>query len=407
MKRVFKWLGIVVACLVLIVAGTVAFIHFRGMPSYDVSVPDLTVERTPERIARGRHLALSLCAECHRNPVTRTLSGTQMLDLPAEFGIAYSRNITNHPTKGIGSWKDGEIAWLLRTGVHPRTGLFVPPWMPKFVHMSDEDISSLIAWLRSDDPLVASTDQDNRESEPTLFTKMLSTFAFQAFPYPARPIPQPDTTNLVTYGKYLATGVYDCYACHSADIATMNQLEPEKTEGFFGGGTQMLDVNRNPMYTTNITMDKTHGIGSWTEEQFTTALRDGFRPDGTPIKYPMPRGVHFTDLEIKAMYAYLRTVPPSAAPRKQSHVYTPTNASDAGERAYLAYGCVNCHGSTGIGYGDLRAANRKYPEDSTLISVIRNIRAYYPESSMPTWDGHIREDEYAPLARYVRSLASR
>ncbi len=405
MKRVFKWLGILVACLVLVAAGTVAFLHFRGMPKYDVQVPTLTVASTPERVARGRHLALSLCAECHRNPTTRTLSGTQMLDLPEEFGLAYSRNITNHPTKGIGSWKDGEIAWLLRTGIHPRTGLYVPPWMPKFVHMSDEDLASVIAWLRSDDPMLAATDQDNRESEPSLLTKALASFAFKPFAYPTSPLPQPDTTNLVTYGKYLATGVYDCYACHSADIAQMNQLEPEKTPGFLGGGTQMLDVNRNPIFAPNITMDKTHGIGSWTEAQFMTAMRDGFRPDGTPIKYPMPRGVHFSDLEIKAMWAYISSVPANANPRKQGRVYTGTGGP--GERAYLAYGCVNCHGSTGIGYGDLRLANKKYPEDSTLIDVIRNITKYYPESSMPVWHGHIREDEYTPLAQYVRTLGTK
>ncbi|MCX6141403.1 MAG: cytochrome c [Candidatus Kapabacteria bacterium] len=404
MKRILKWAGLAVSLIALIVGGFALFIQLRSMPKFDVSVPDITVQSTPERIARGRHLAMSLCAECHRHPTTRTLSGTQMLDLPEQFGVAFSKNITNHPTKGIGSWKDGEIIWLLRTGIHPKTGLYVPPWMPKFVHMSDEDLQSIVAWLRSDDPIVAATDQDNTASTPSWFAKFLVTVAFKPFDYPKTAIAQPDTTNLVSYGKYLATGVYDCYACHSADIATMNQLEPEKSPGFMGGGTQMLDVNRNPMYATNITFDKTHGIGSWTEGQFIVALRDGFRPNGAPIRYPMPRGVHMSELELRAMYAYLQTVPVSAKANVPSYAYTPASGSTAGEKAYHAYGCVNCHGATGVGYGDLRLADKKYPDDTTLISVIRNVRTYYPESTMPVWDGHVKEDDYASLAAHVRRL---
>ncbi len=405
MKRVFKWLGIVVAFIALAAGAFAMFVQLRSMPSYDVAVPTITVERTPARIERGRHLAMSLCAECHRHPTTRTLSGTQMLDLPEQFGTAYSKNITNHDTKGIGSWKDGEIIWLLRTGIHPKTGLYVPPWMPKFVHMSDEDVKSIVAWLRSDDPIVAATDQDNSESTPSWFAKFLVTIAFKPYDYPKEAIAQPDTTNLVSYGKYLATGVYDCYACHSEDIATMNPLDPESSPGFMGGGTQMLDVNRKAVYTTNITFNKEHGIGSWTEEQFVTALRDGFRPDGSPLKYPMPRGVHMNDRELRAMYAYLKTVPQSTTERMKGFDYSTVKTSSAGEKAYLTYGCVNCHGSTGVGYGDLRLADKKYPDDSTLISVIRNVRAFYPESTMPVWDGHVKEADFASLAAHVRSLA--
>lgn len=404
MKRLLKWAGIGISGVVLLLGAFALFVQLRGIPTYPTNVPSITVEPTPERVARGRHLALSLCAECHQHPTTRVLSGTQMLELPEQFGLAYSKNITNHPTRGIGSWKDGEIVWLLRTGIHPQTGLYVPPWMPKFVHMSDEDLYSIVAWLRSDDPMLNASDKENVPSEPSWFAKFLVTVAFKPFDFPTSPIAQPDTTNLVSYGKYLSTGIYDCFACHSEDIATMNILEPEKTSGFFGGGTELLDVNRKPINAPNITMDKSNGIGTWSEEQFFTAMRDGFRPDGTPVKFAMPRGVHMTDLELRAMWAYLKSVPVLATARKVGHVYNaPTNAS-VGEKAYLSYGCVNCHGDSGLGFGDLRQANAKYPEDSTLISVIRNIRAYYPESTMPVWNGRIKESEYASLAAHVRKL---
>lgn len=407
MKRIFKWVGLVVLVLVVAAGSFAAWIQFRELQVYPIEAPDVTVATSPERVERGRHLALSLCAECHRHPTTRTLSGTQMLDMPEQFGLAFSKNITNHRTKGIGAWKDGELLWLLRTGIHPKTGLYVPPWMPKFVHMSDEDLESIVAWLRSDDPMLEATDQVNTEPSPSWFAKFLFTVAFAPFDYPKEAIAPPDTNNMVAFGKYLVTGVHDCYACHSEDIASMNQLEPEKTPGYMAGGTQMLDVNRNPMYAPNITLHKTNGIGAWTEEQFVVALRDGFRPNGTPIKFPMPRGVNMTDRELRAMYAYIKTIPVSDNTTAASHVYQASAGASVGEKAYLTYGCTNCHGSTGLGYGDLRQADKKYPDDETLISVIRNIRTYYPESTMPVWDGRIKENEYASLATYVRSLGKK
>ena len=45
-----------------------------------------------------------LCAGCHLDPVTQKLTGKQMVDAPHEFGRIFSKNITRHPTKGIGGW---------------------------------------------------------------------------------------------------------------------------------------------------------------------------------------------------------------------------------------------------------------------------------------------------------------
>ena len=73
--------------------------------------------------------------------------------------------------------------------------------------MSDEDLHSIIAWLRSDDPLLAAAPVDNRTSEPSFFAKFLSHIAFKPFEYPTEPKPHPDTTNTVKYGEYLSTAV--------------------------------------------------------------------------------------------------------------------------------------------------------------------------------------------------------
>jgi mono/diheme cytochrome c family protein len=66
-------------------------------------------------------------------------------------------------------------------------------------------------------------------------------------------------------------------------------------------------------YATNLTPDENTGLGIWNEEMFVRALRTG-RHMGTsrPILPPMPWQLYatITDDDIKAMYAYLRSIPP-------------------------------------------------------------------------------------------------
>ncbi|HYG15980.1 MAG TPA: cytochrome c, partial [Bacteroidia bacterium] len=235
--------------------------------------------------------------------------GALVKDIPELFGEIYSMNITNDPEVGIGKWTDGEIAYFLRTGLR-KDGSYAPTYMPKFPLVSDEDLKSIIAWLRSGEPAVQASKEEPQKSKPSLFTKFLCNVlpAGKPFPYPKEPIAIPDSNNAVAYGKYLATNLYACFACHSKSFPTNNELEPEKSEGFFGGGNVMKDLNGNEVKTRNITPDAATGIGSWTEEQFVTALRTGKTPNGQ-VKYPMMPYTLLTDLEAKAIYAYLKTVP--------------------------------------------------------------------------------------------------
>ena len=53
-----------------------------------------------------------LCAECHLDNDTGTLAGSRCPTCPTQFGAAHSANITRDPETGIGSWTDGELAYL-------------------------------------------------------------------------------------------------------------------------------------------------------------------------------------------------------------------------------------------------------------------------------------------------------
>jgi len=65
-------------------------------------------------------------------------------------------------------------------------------------------------------------------------------------------------------------------------------------------------------FPRNLTPDMETGIGKWTEAQIVTAIREGRRPDGTPLLPPMPWPMysHLTDKEAYAVAAYLKTIPP-------------------------------------------------------------------------------------------------
>jgi mono/diheme cytochrome c family protein len=93
------------------------------------------------------------------------------------------------------------------------------------------------------------------------------------------------------YGQYLARNA-GCPSCHGP--------------GLSGGKIPGTPPEWKP--AANITPT---GIGAWSLDDFKRALREGKRPNGTPIDSIMPwkASGHMTDDEIASVYAFLRTVP--------------------------------------------------------------------------------------------------
>ena len=68
-------------------------------------------------------------------------------------------------------------------------------------------------------------------------------------------------------------------------------------------------------FAPNLTPDKATGLGSWTPEMFANALRTGKHrgeANGRPILPPMPWPMYkdLTDADLRAMFAYLQSLPP-------------------------------------------------------------------------------------------------
>jgi mono/diheme cytochrome c family protein len=79
------------------------------------------------------------------------------------------------------------------------------------------------------------------------------------------------------------------------------------------------------VYSSNITSDRQTGIGGWTDDQIITAIRLGRRPNGERLipvhPYPVFNGMAEEDL--RALVAYLRTVPPVSRPNQPKNITVP------------------------------------------------------------------------------------
>jgi mono/diheme cytochrome c family protein len=402
--KVLKVLGWSVLGIVTVAGGAAVYIQVTGIPRYTPEPVSFPVEYTQERVVRGRRTVTRLCASCHQGRETGALSGHAMTDAPGAFGWIHSANITQDPQYGIGRYTDSELAYLLRTGI-ARDGRYTPPWMLKFPHLADEELREIISFLRSDDPLVRPIPLSAPKSRPSFFTKFLARVAFRPLPYPDHEIVAPPASDRVAYGRYLVTAKLDCFNCHSKDFSTNDDLVPERSKGYLGGGNAMKDRTGGVVYTANLTPDVATGIGSWTYEQFRRTLATGIRPDGRALRSPMTARTDIDDEEAAAIWTYLRTVPALHNPLPSPPAWPAETQADAGSAVYYKYGCNVCHGADGSAPHDLRRSRERFPTDEALVGRIRHPERTRPGISMPTWDGMIEEHEYAPLVRFVRSLA--
>lgn len=156
-KKILKWTGILLITLVVTI--TIVTVARQNL-KYDAPYPDIKASTDSAVIARGKHLVISSahCINCHSTANVDSLtdlgkdaplSGGVLFDIP--IAKIYSKNITPDKETGIGNYTDGEIARVLRYGVHPN-GDPVYDFMP-FHNMSDEDLTEVISYLRSQKPV--------------------------------------------------------------------------------------------------------------------------------------------------------------------------------------------------------------------------------------------------------------
>lgn len=283
-----------------------AALIFSCRTHFPVEKMDYTVAETDSQLSEGRKLTVSMCGPCHYDPLTHKLTGKQQHDLPKIAGKVYSRNITQDTEAGIAAYTNGELVYLLRTGI-ARDGRLMP-YMQR-PNLADKDLQAIIAFLHSDDALVTPSKQQPPPTRYTAFGK----FGINHFPgplnYPTKEIQKPEVnaTN-AAYGKYLVDNL-SCYHCHSKSFLKVDELEPERSKGYMAGGNKLKDENGNRVRSSNITFDTATGIGTWSEADFKRAVKSGFSKDGNTLSAIMPRYTALSDTDVAAIFAYLATIP--------------------------------------------------------------------------------------------------
>ena len=155
-----------------------------------------------------------------------------------------------------------------------------------------------------------------------------------AQPAPPPPAPAAPAQSPVERGKYIVTAGA-CHDCHTPLMMGPNGPEPDMSR-MLSGHPESIKIARGPKlddpwmaaasstmtawsgpwgisYTANLTPDQNTGLGNWTEDMFISAIREG-KHMGTsrPILPPMPWQVfrNYTDDDLKAIFAYLKSIPP-------------------------------------------------------------------------------------------------
>jgi mono/diheme cytochrome c family protein len=311
MNRLGKTLGLALAVLGLGLAAGITF-TIGWHPFIGPRARPLTARRfesTPERVARGAYLVqVTDCMGCHADHdwtahdapvVPKTLGAGQDMTMLQGFpGKVYAPNITPDAETGAGSWSDDQLARAIREGVgHDGRALF--PFMPYqgFRALSDEDLASIIVYLRSLPPV--------HKQQPTTELIFPVNYLIRNIPQPLEaPVQAPDLSTPEKRGKYLVT-IAGCADCHTPQDAHGQPL-PGKA---LAGGL-ILDGPWGRVASGNITPDAS-GIPYYDLAMFTEVMRTGFvkaRRLNQIMPWQAYRGM--TDEDIAAVFAYIKTYPP-------------------------------------------------------------------------------------------------
>ena len=292
MRIVIRLLLVVLILISAAAAAVYRLSERRLTRHYEVSVETIAIPTDAASIERGGHIAkIRGCRECHGDD----LGGATVVEDP-KAGMIYGVNLTRGRGGLADNYSDADFLRAIRHGVgrdgHPL--LLMPS--AEFHALTDEDVGAVIAYVKNVPPV-------DRQVPPSHFGPIMRTvlvldkdaqlLSAEHIDHAARQSAAAPTSEL-DRGRYLAVS---CTFCHG--------------DGFSGGVIPGVPPDFPP--AKNLT---TGGeMKDWSEEQFAKVLRTGLRPDGRKLdsKYmPWTAFKAMSDAEIRALWDYLRSVPPKA-----------------------------------------------------------------------------------------------
>jgi mono/diheme cytochrome c family protein len=270
---------------------------------------DTQFARTPQRRERGKYLAEGVlaCFRCHSDrdwnlpgaPPARGKEGAGHIFTEDGRPWLVAPNITSDSETGAGRWTDDMIARAIREGVgHDGRMLHPLMWYGAFHDLSDEDVASVVVFLRSVPPV--------RNSLPQTRIPLNRRLRYADLQLPiTSPVPAPDLSTPQKRGEYLA-GLADCVGCHTSWYHPQAPVFAK----LFAGGNLLEGPNGFTIVSPNITPDPS-GISYYDEHLFVEVMRSG-KVKARPLHPIMPWFWYgkMTGKDLQDVFEYLRDQQP-------------------------------------------------------------------------------------------------
>lgn len=293
MKKIFKWIGIVLGSLVGVLLVTAGVLYFMGNSrltrTYDFPPSNIPIPTDAASLEYGKHRAETLCEGCHG----KDLSGENNWFNAGPLGTIDSANLTSGEG-GIAReyTSDEDYVKAIRHGIDPEGKPIFMVAVGSTSHLSDNDLGAIIAYVKSVPPVDHKT---NGQHFTPLAKILLAVGVIRALPVETvsheTSVSAPERGVTAAYGQYLVD-TNDCRVCHG----------PKLNGGPFPDPTiKLISPNLTPGGET----------GFWKEEQFINTIRTGVKPSGNPLNEHMPWKTYrlFEDDELKAIWLYLQSQP--------------------------------------------------------------------------------------------------
>lgn len=292
MKKFFKWFGIILGGLILLIIIILFVMKFkiesRMAKVYSINITIPVIPTDSASLALGKHWA-NVCTGCHRYD----FAGTSFFSDP-KLGTINAPNLT--PGKGgVGKiLTDKDWVLAIRHGIkndgHP---IMIMP-SNDFNNLGEKEVACIVAYMKTIPPIDLEWDQPKL----TFLAKILAEAgAFGDF-FTAEVIDHskgfeqaPPVGSTIEYGNYLVK-VSGCRHCHGLNLV---------------GGK-----DPNPAAPPVPGITSAYNVGKWKVEDFIKTIRTGQTPEGKALNFKfMPWNVYgkMNDTELTALYAYLNSLP--------------------------------------------------------------------------------------------------